>query len=569
MEATRIDLTLDELRKIGDRLYQNTLDPGDYLVLRGILLERIEKEEKKIERAINRLRNLESQNSTEQEITSDQSRSSSESVPPPSAGPADISSQQGQDNPAPKPDPKPKGHGRNGASAYINAQHFFHKLVAGIIGSLCTCGAGRMRRYREKIIVRIVGQPLFRAEVHHFEQAICRICERIVTAEAPAHIQDGIGSSYIQYAPSACAMLIVMHYFGALPFKRIELLQGGWGVPFPDANQWPVVNISDDHLSPAHKALELYAMREATNFGIDDTGSMVISVMRGIKTQLEELKRLGKSTEDVRTGINATAVFLETPKGIVILYYTGLHHAGEILDQLMKYRESKGRPLLVKVTDAASKNFDHGQRDLLIEAVCNAHCFLKFQAIKGAHPAQYAIAGEVYKKVFDNDDIAKKVGMTPEQRMEYHKTHSKPLMEKLKTMCANLVANRLVEPNSKLWEPVNFVINQWPRLTKFYEFPNVPLHTNLVEQALIMHTRYLGSSFNYQTDTGSEVGDHHMSLIATAKANGREPVGYLEYCLKNRDDLRKNPEKYLPWNCPEKFTFNSQHKPPEPINQPP
>lgn len=137
-------------------------------------------------------------------------------------------------------------------------------------------------------------------------------------------------------------------------------------------------------------------------------------------------------------------------------------------------------------------------------------------------------------------------------------------MEKLKAMCANLVQNRLVEPNSKLWEPVNFIINQWPHLTKFYEFPAVPLHTNLVEQSLIMHTRYLASSFNYQTDTGSEVGDHHMSLIASAKANNRDPVGYLEYCLKNSDDLRKNPDKYLPWNCPEKFTFNSQHDPPEP-----
>ncbi len=106
-------------------------------------------------------------------------------------------------------------------------------------------------------------------------------------------------------------------------------------------------------------------------------------------------------------------------------------------------------------------------------------------------------------------------------------------MEKLRAMCVELIAQKLVEPNSALWEPVSFVINQWPRLTKFYEKPGVPLHTNLVEQILITPVRYLAGSFNYQTANGAEVGDRHMSLIASAKANDAEPVAYLDYCLRN------------------------------------
>ena len=91
---------------------------------------------------------------------------------------------------------------------------------------------------------------------------------------------------------------------------------------------------------------------------------------------------------------------------------------------------------------------------------------------------------------------------------------------------------KLVEPNSALWEPLTFIINQWPRLTRFYEEPGVPLDTNLVEQKLIIPVRYLAASFNYQTETGAEVGDRMMSLIATARmrsvpssstASGREP----------------------------------------------
>lgn len=38
-----------------------------------------------------------------------------------------------------------------------------------------------------------------------------------------------------------------------------------------------------------------------------------------------------------------------------------------------------------------------------------------------------------------------------------------------------------------------------------------------------------------------------MSLTATARASGVEPVAYLSYCLEHHRDLKENPENYLPW----------------------
>ena len=441
--------------------------------------------------------------------------------------------------------PKPPGHGRNGAAAYTNATHFTHPLADGAIGSRCTCGKGCMHAYRETITIRIVGQPTFGAEAHHYQQARCKICGRVVIATGPEYVQEGIGKAVV-YAYSACAMLIVKHYFGGEPFKRIESSHESWGIPLADANQWDVVKASDGQLRPLYDATERVGMQKATNAGIDDTGGVVISIQRQIKEEVAAAKRLGNSESDVRTGINATGLRLETPDGVVVLFATGLHHAGEVFNRLMKYRDADA-PKLVKTSDAANKNFDHGYADKVIEAICHAHCYLAWLAVKGKHPAQYAVAGEIYKKIFDNDDIAKARGMTPEERMAYHAVHSQPLLEKLKAMCLKLIADKLVEPNGALWEPVSFVINQWPRLTKFYEEPGVPLHTNLIEQILITVTRYLGVSFNYQTENGSGVGDRMMSLIVSAKANGVEPVAYLEHCLRNHEDLAKRPEYYLPW----------------------
>jgi len=437
------------------------------------------------------------------------------------------------------------GHGRNGAEAYTNATHFTHPLEDGTAGSRCTCGKGCMRPYRDTTTIRIIGRPTFGAEAHHYQQARCKMCGRVVIAPGPDDMKEGIGKAVV-YAYSACAMLIVMHYFGGDPFKRIESFHESWGIPLADANQWDVVKESDRLLRPLYDAMERVGMQTATSLGIDDTGSVIISLLRQIKAEVAAAKRLGKPENDVRTGINATGVRLETPAGIVVLFATGLHHAGEVFNRLMKYRDASG-PRLVKASDAASKNFDHGHADKVIEAICHAHCYLLWLAIKGKHPDQYAIAAAIYKQIFDNDDIARDRRMTPEERMAYHAAHSKPLLEKLLAMCLKLVADKLVEPSGALWEPVSFVINQWPRLSKFYEEPGVPLHTNLVEQILITVSRYLGVSFNYKTENGAGVGDRHMSLIVSARANGVEPVAYLQDCLTNHDDLAKRPEHYLPW----------------------
>ena len=581
--ATRLEVTLDGLGQLLNRIDGRQLESDDWSVIRGLVWNQFVRAEGKNERMIAKIvagatgaqhasgsgldaeasspvdastgspsasgRSATSNSSSSGANTSSSGANTSGNEPEPAADGDSDDGDDGDDGeaaPVGSKEPKP-GHGRNGASAYRQAQHVFHALALGVIGALCeVCRLARMSRYREKIIIRIIGRPMFGAELHHFEQARCRSCGYIVRAEGPDNVDQGLGTDYVRYDWSACAMLMVMHYFGGAPFKRIESLHEGWGVPMPDANQWEVVSAGDDLLLPLYRALEQHAIQKSTNFRIDDTGAMVLALKRQINAELAALQALGESTKGLRTGINATGVYWETPNGPVILFYTGRHHAGEIVDQLLR-RRLLSSPKLVKCTDGASKNFDHEHADKLVESTCNAHALLKFRDIKDKHPVEYAEAGSVYKQVFDNDDEAKKLGFSPVDRMLYHRERSKPLMQQLKKMCEEKITSKRVEPSSRLWEPLTFVINQWDRLTRFCDVPGVPLDTNLVEQALIMPVRYLAGSFNYHTEDGAVVGDHAMSLIATARANDVEPVAYLTECLRYHDDLRKRPEHYLPW----------------------
>jgi hypothetical protein len=581
----RFEVTLDGLRQLRRRIDHKQLDPDDWPLVGALVSKQIARAEGRQERMIAKIAAAAAAAAAAKdasgpvldaddpvhdgEATGNSSSSggnSTSSGEPAPQVPADGAA----DQPEPKkPDPKkPRGHGRNGASAYTTAQHFFHKLALGVIGALCeACSLGKMYEYREKIVIRIIGQPLFGAELHHYEQARCRVCGHVVRAAGPAHVHEGVGSDYVRYDWSACAMLMVMHYFGGAPFKRLESLHQGWGIPMPDANQWDVVNEGDDLLLPLYKALERHAIQKATNFRIDDTGSMVIALQKQIAAEIAALRLLGESTKAVRTGINATGLYWETPNGPVVLFYTGRHHAGEIVDQLLR-RRLLSSPKLVKCTDGASKNFDHEHGDKLVESTCNAHAFLKFRDIRDKYPTEYAEAGSVYKQVFDHDDQAKALGLTAVDRMIYHRQHSRPLMEELKQKCQEKINSKLVEPNSALWEPLTFVVNQWDRLIRFCEVPDVPLDTNLVEQALIMPVRYLGGSFNYQTEDGAVVGDHVMSLIATARANDVEPVAYLTQCLRCHEDLAKRPDQYLPWVYRERLKEGNS-PPPGPAQEQP
>jgi hypothetical protein len=562
--ANRIDITLAGLHQLQERIDLRQLEGQDWAVVGALVSKLIERTEARLARLRDKAAEQAAQQSTEQvpaEPVNDVGHSA-EAEDTATTGESALAREVALEEPEPEgaseageparestqqERPK-KGHGRNGADAFINATPHVHALANGIIGATCVaCGKGPVSAYRDKVIIRVVGQPTFDALRHQFQQGRCRLCGAIFTAEGTELvIREGVGSSYIIYDWSACAMLIVMHYFAGAPFKRIEALHQGWGVPMPDANQWRVADECDDLLAPLYTALERHGIHNAISLRFDDTGSMIIELRRQIQMELQVLALAGESAQHVRTGINATGFYIETEKAKVILFFTGRHHAGEMVDQLLEHRTAGGNKL-VALTDAASKNFSHDHADQLEQAVCNAHCYLKFRAVKQQFPAEYAVAGEVYQRVFDDDDKAKALGLDDHERMLFHREHSKPQMLRLLQMCKDITEAKLVEPNSALWEPISYVINQWPLLTKFYEVPGVPLDTNLVEQTLIIPVRYLAGSFAYKTQTGADVGDRFMSLIATANANGVEPVAYLAECLRNHEDLAKRPDHYLPW----------------------
>ena len=145
----------------------------------------------------------------------------------------------------PRLEPKTKGHGRLGASDYPTATHVFVSHEVLRCGDPCPHCGGRLHRFRNAPVLRILGRSMLEPEVSDLEQLRCGDCQHVFTARLPLQVQGG------RYDESATAIIAIMHYQAGLPFHRIAQLQHQLQVAVPASTQWDVVNSGADVLLAA------------------------------------------------------------------------------------------------------------------------------------------------------------------------------------------------------------------------------------------------------------------------------------------------------------------------------
>ncbi len=62
---------------------------------------------------------------------------------------------------------------------------------------------------------------------------------------------------------------------------------------------------------------------------------------------------------------------------------------------------------------------------------------------------------------------------------------------------------------------------------------------------VILHRK---NALFYKTENGAHVGDIFMSLTYSAEIEGVDPFDYLTELLRHPEELRRNPQDWMPWN---------------------
>jgi hypothetical protein len=229
----------------------------------------------------------------------------------------------------------------------------------------------------------------------------------------------------------------------------------------------------------------------------------------------------------------------------IVLYSSGRRHSGENLERLLASRgEGLDPPLLM--CDASSSNTSPAFEAIV--ANCLAHARGKFVAIESSFPVECRFVLESLGQVYHNDDETS--WMSPEARLEYHKQHSRPVMDRLRERMQSDLDERRVEPNASLADAYNYMLKRWDKLTRFLEIPGADLDNNAVERALKMTVLHRKNALFFKTENGAWVADVLMSLIQTAIRCGADPYDYLATLKRNAAAVRREPAEWLPWSYP-------------------
>jgi len=519
-QPKRIELTVQEVEALIERMEQESLIKPDYPILVAILrnyftLAQIHQEKSyTLLRFVNRIFGHRTEKSKEV------LKSASPKQEPSPSTSAERES----------PKEKPKGHGRNGASAYEGAQKVCVPHPCYKAGDRCPlCPKGKLYPFWEPgVEVRMVGRAPLEATVYELEKLRCNLCGKIFTAQVP----DEAGKD--KYDETAGAMVALLKYGSGLPFNRMEKLQESLGVPLPASTQWEIVERAADKIHPVYGEL----IRQAAQgelFYNDDTTMKILENLKGFKAD-DETSGKGSFT---------TGVLAVRDERRMALFFTGAKHAGENLTQLLEQRGSGLSPP-IQMCDALSRNVSKEFETLL--ANCLAHARRNFVDLISGFPEECRYVIEALAEIYHHDKRAKQQGMSADLRLQFHQTHSGPVMERLKEWLQKQLTERRIEPNSSMGKAIAYMLKHWEPLTLFLRVPGAPLDNNLCEQALKRAILHRKNSLFFKTEHGAYIGDLFMSLIHTCILNRVNPFHYLRTLQKHSSELFKNPNGWLPWN---------------------
>jgi hypothetical protein len=430
------------------------------------------------------------------------------------------------------------GHGRNSAEAYTDAERIEvpHQTLKS--GDPCPQKGCKGKVYRLKepgVIVRLRGLTPLVVLIWALEKLRCNLCGEVFTAKPPPEVGEE------KYDATAASMIAILKYGTGVPFNRLEKLEESMGVPLPASTQWDVVKTAAEAVRPVHEELVSQAAQGEVLHN-DDTPAKILELM-GERRQ-KALEK-GAIAPGERTGIFTSGIMARLGDRKIALFFTGKNHAGENLAEVLSRRKPECGPP-IQMSDGLSRN-EPGEFATIM-ANCLTHSRRKYVEVVESFPAECRHVLEVLGAVYRNDAVAKKRGMTPEERLRWHQAESGPLMEGLKCWLTAQLEGRKVEPNSGLGEAMTYMLRRWERLTLFLRVPRAPLDNNLVERALKKAILHRKNALFYLSENGARVGDIFMSLIHTAELSRANPFEYLTELQRNAARVRDAPGEWMPWN---------------------
>jgi transposase len=436
-------------------------------------------------------------------------------------------------------DVKQKGHGRMAHTAYLNTVEIYVKYEGLDVGDFCPLNCdGKLYLLKPGIVIRVVGNSLATVNKYSVERLRCALCCAVFKAMLP----EGAGSE--KYDAKFKAIIATQKYYIGVPFYRQANFQSYMNLPLPASVQYELSESVADCGYPIVGVLEKGVANDKYVHN-DDTHVKILSVIK------DNIAHPDKE----RTGMFTSCIMGKMEGHSVALYYTGTKHAGENLELILQHRAVE-KPAIIQMCDALSANLPKAIKTILCN--CLGHGFRKFTELLDFYPEPCLHVIRELSIVFKNDEKTRE--MTEQERFQFHRQHSKPIMLKLHGWLKQQLTEKRVEPNSSLGKAMKYLLRHWKKLRRFLVVPGCPINNNVVERALKIPIRVRKTAMFYKTEHGATIGSILTTLIHTAALSSENPVEYLVALQENKSKIFKDPAAWVPWRYRETLRTESLHQ---------
>jgi transposase len=371
--------------------------------------------------------------------------------------------------------------------------------------------------------------------------------EAPITAPAPPVILPKSMAS-----PSLLAYLITAKFVDGLPLYRVarQLERLGMELSPGTAGTW-VNTVGGEKIVPLINLMneELFA---APFIQMDETPLQV----------LRSDKAVGSDHYIVVRAASCAAGATGPPRRRVILYDYIPSRTTEGLKNLLIGADGPYRGKLL--TDGLERYDDIAAAFKLEHFGCLQHCrgyYYKARKVSqlpsSRNLANVAIEDHI-RKVYAVEKEIKALREVHETRGEMlplstvlalRQEKSKPAMEQFKDWVEKLMP--ATPAKSALGQAFSYTLNQWPKLEKFLEHPEMPADNNYTEQQVKQYAIGRKAWLFSHDKVSAQASANLYSLVMTARANGVEPFAYLQELFERLPAATTvaEIETLLPWNA--------------------
>lgn len=393
----------------------------------------------------------------------------------------------------------------------------------------CPCCGGAMHRIGELCTEQLDIVPAqLRVRVTRRPRYACRACEEaVVAAPAPARpIEGGMPTE------AMIVHVLVSKFCDSLPLYRQAQMLGRQGIALDRSTLAHWVGTACWWLAPLYDLMVSTVLSSPKVFA-DDTGLPVLDPGRGrTKTgrlwcyAVDDRPWCGPSHPAVayvyaedRKAIRPAAHLASFDGVLQVDGYNGFKRlAGERADNSVKL------------------------------AFCWVHMRRPFYQFHAS--TKSPIAAELLARVASLYEIEAEIRGSPaEHRCTVRDARSRPIVEALHVWLEEQLPR--LPGSSDLAKAMRYALRHWPGLVAFLDDGRIEMDTNVVERAIRPVTLNRKNALFAGSDGGARHWAIAMTLIATAKLNGVEPMAWLTDVLERVVSGRTKAnelDSLLPWN---------------------